>query len=217
MVGLEPSCVAVFRDELFNLYPNDEDAIRLSKQTFLLSEFLRQKAPAFQLPKLYRQAIVHPHCHHSAVMKLEAEEAVLKSIGLSFEIMKSGCCGMAGSFGFETAKYDVSLACGERVLLPSVRHASKDTLIIANGFSCREQIEQQTDRHAMHLAEVVHLALKHGTRGPEANFPEKPYVPATRTMPHWQVATLVGLSALGAATFLQFNGKRSFVSRRKRS
>ncbi|MBV8273903.1 MAG: FAD-binding oxidoreductase, partial [Verrucomicrobia bacterium] len=102
IVGLEPSCTAVFRDELRNLFPNDQDAVRLASQTYTLSEFLEQHAHDFVLPKLYRKAIVHAHCHHRAIMKINAEEAVLKRLGLDYEILDSGCCGMAGSFGFES-------------------------------------------------------------------------------------------------------------------
>jgi hypothetical protein len=167
------------------------------------------------VPKLYRQAIVHAHCHHTAVMKLEAEQATLKSLGLNCEILKSGCCGMAGSFGFEAGKYDVSIACGERVLLPAIRHASKDTLIVANGFSCREQIRQRTDRHALHLAEVIQLALKTGPRGPEGNFPERAYHPVTRTMPLWKMAALLASGILTAAGILQLRRKQPFVKQRR--
>jgi Fe-S oxidoreductase len=117
IVGLEPSCVVAFRDELMNLFPNNEDAIRLRRQTFLLSEFLQKKAAEVKLPPLYRKAIVHAHCHHAAIIKLSDEEAVLKRLGLDYEILDSGCCGMAGSFGYERGKYDVSVRCGERVLL----------------------------------------------------------------------------------------------------
>jgi len=182
IVGLEPSCVAVFREELTNLFPNEEDAIRLSKQTYLLSEFLEQQAPEFKIPKLYRQAVVHAHCHHAAVMKLGAEEKILKALGVNYEVLNSGCCGMAGSFGFEAGKFDVSTACGERVLLPAIRHAAKDTLIVADGFSCREQIQQRTDRHALHLAEVIQIAMTSGPRGSEGNFPERDHVPAVKTI-----------------------------------
>jgi Fe-S oxidoreductase len=175
VIGLEPSCVAVFRDELINLFPNDEDAKRLSQQTFLLSEFLQKKAAHVQLPKLYRKAIVHLHCHHAAIMKSTDEEATLKRLGLDYEILNAGCCGMAGSFGYESGKYEISVKSGERVLLPRVRNAGKDTLIIADGFSCREQIEQLTKRQALHLAEVLQMALYEGPRGPQGNYPEKKY------------------------------------------
>ncbi len=146
VVGLEPSCVAVFRDEMMNLFPMDEDAKRLSANTFILSEFLEKKAPDFRLPKLKRKALVQKHCHHEHVMKFDAENAVLKKLGLDYELLDSGCCGMAGSFGFEAEHYDVSVAVGERRLLPAVRAADADTLIIADGFSCREQIAGLTDR-----------------------------------------------------------------------
>jgi len=159
VVGLEPSCVAVFREELLNLFPNDEDARRLSQQTFLLSEFLVRQAEHYQLPQLQRKALVHGHCHHTALMKLRDEETVLAKLGLDYTILDSGCCGMAGAFGFEKEHYDVSLKVGERVLLPAVRSADMETLIIADGFSCREQITQETDRRALHLAEVIQMAM----------------------------------------------------------
>jgi Fe-S oxidoreductase len=155
--------VAVFRDELGGMLPRDEDAKRLRAQTFLLSEFLERYAPDLRLPTLRRKALVHGHCHHKAIMKMDAEVAVLKKLGLDAELLDSGCCGMAGSFGFERDHYDVSIRAGERVLLPAVRSASPDTLIIADGFSCREQIEQTTDRHALHLAQVLRMALGDGS------------------------------------------------------
>jgi Fe-S oxidoreductase len=159
VVVLEPSCAAVFRDELINLFPQNERAQKLSRQTFLLSEFLETKAQHFQLPQLARKALLHGHCHHKSVMKMSAEEGVLKNMGVDFHAPAPGCCGMAGSFGFEADKYDVSLAIGELELLPAVRKASPDCLIIADGFSCREQIAQCTGRRALHLAEVIQMAL----------------------------------------------------------
>jgi FAD/FMN-containing dehydrogenase/Fe-S oxidoreductase len=160
IVVLEPSCAAVFRDEMLNLFPKDERAQKLSKQIFLLSEFLEKKAPEFVLQKLPRKAIVHGHCHHKSIIKMHAEESVLKRMSLDYEMPAAGCCGMAGSFGFEREKYDVSLSIGELELLPVVRNASADSLIIANGFSCREQIEQCTGRKTLHLAEVIRLAME---------------------------------------------------------
>jgi FAD/FMN-containing dehydrogenase/Fe-S oxidoreductase len=159
MVVLEPSCAAVFRDELLDLFPRDDDALRLSKQTLLLAEFLEQKTPGWQLPKLSGKAIVHGHCHQRAVMGMEDEEKALARLGLDFSLLDSGCCGMAGGFGFEKGHYEVSLKVGERVLLPSVRSAAPDTLILADGFSCREQIAQTTGRQALHVAEVLQMAL----------------------------------------------------------
>ncbi len=173
VVGLEPSCAAVFRDELLNLFPKDQRAQRLAKQTFLLSEFLERYAPDFQLPRLERKAILHGHCHHKSVMKMTDEETVLRKMGVDFTAPSPGCCGMAGSFGFEDDKYEVSLAVGELELLPAVRNAGKDILIVADGFSCREQIAQCTDRHALHLAELIQMALQDGVRGTEGDYPER--------------------------------------------
>ncbi|HYW37310.1 MAG TPA: FAD-binding and (Fe-S)-binding domain-containing protein [Terriglobales bacterium] len=167
IVVLEPSCAAVFRDELTNLFPKDERAQALSKQVFLLSEFLEQRARDFPLPKLPRRALIHGHCHHKAIMKMTAEEAVLERMGIHFTAPAPGCCGMAGAFGFEKEKYKISKAIGELELLPAVRQAPTDWLIVADGFSCREQIAQETDRHALHLAEVLQMALREATETPE--------------------------------------------------
>jgi Fe-S oxidoreductase len=159
IVGLEPSCVAVFRDELVNLFPHDEDAIRLSKQVFTLAELLDRQPPQRPLPRLASPAIVHGHCHQKAVMGLTAEQKVFEALGLQYQVLDSGCCGMAGSFGFTQAHYKTSIQVGELVLLPAVRKADRHTLILADGFSCRQQIEQTTDRRGLHLAEALHLAF----------------------------------------------------------
>jgi FAD/FMN-containing dehydrogenase/Fe-S oxidoreductase len=160
VVVLEPSCASVFRDELLNLFPDDEQAKKLSAQVFLLSEFLEGKGDHSRLPAISRKALVHGHCHQKSVMKMTDEEAILRRLGVDYEMPSPGCCGMAGAFGFEKEKYPVSLAIGELELLPAVRNTPDDWLIIANGFSCREQIRQCTGRHALHLAEVIQLAMK---------------------------------------------------------
>jgi FAD/FMN-containing dehydrogenase/Fe-S oxidoreductase len=175
IVVLEPSCAAVFRDELINLFPQDERAHKLSRQTFLLSEFLEKKAAHFHLPKLPAKALIHGHCHHKSLMRMTDEESVLQKMGIDWSAPAPGCCGMAGSFGFDEEKYDVSMAIGELELLPAVRQAPPDSLIIADGFSCREQIAQCTDRHALHLAEVIATALK-GPLKSDGTYPEKPQV-----------------------------------------
>ena len=159
VVVLEPSCASVFRDELLNLFPDDSRAKKLSGHVFLLSEFLQKKAPDFRVDRLGRKALMHGHCHQKSMMKMTDEEAVLERIGIDFEAPAAGCCGMAGAFGFEKEKYDVSLAIGELELLPAVHNAPADWLIIADGFSCREQIQQCTGRNALHLAEVMQLGL----------------------------------------------------------
>jgi FAD/FMN-containing dehydrogenase/Fe-S oxidoreductase len=159
IVVLEPSCASVFRDELRNLFPKDPRAERLRRQTFLLSEFLDQHAPGYQPPQLRQKILVHGHCHHKAVMKMTSEEGVLRKTGADVKMLDAGCCGMAGPFGFQAEKYSISQAIGERVLLPSVRQADPDTLIVADGFSCREQILQATGRRALHFAEVLEKGL----------------------------------------------------------
>jgi FAD/FMN-containing dehydrogenase/Fe-S oxidoreductase len=161
IVVLEPSCCSVFRDELAGLFPDREDARRLMNQTMLLGEFLESEGKVDRLPRLERSALVQAHCHHSSIMRFGDEQRVLRAMGLDFTKLDSGCCGMAGSFGFEKEKYSVSIAEGERVLLPAVRRAARSTLIIADGFSCREQIAQGTKRTALHLAEVIALAFSH--------------------------------------------------------
>jgi Fe-S oxidoreductase len=125
-----------------------------------LSEFIRREGDRFKLPRLKGKAIVQAHCHHAAIMKFEPELELLRAIGLDVEHPDSGCCGMAGAFGFERRHFEISMRVGERVLLPKVRQASADTIIIADGFSCREQIAQATGREALHLSEVLHLALR---------------------------------------------------------
>jgi Fe-S oxidoreductase len=102
---------------------------------------------------------VHGHCHQKALAGLEGETAVLERLGADYEVLDAGCCGMAGAFGFEKDKYEVSMKVGERVLLPAVRAAGRDVVVMADGFSCREQIAQATDRRALHLADVIALAL----------------------------------------------------------
>ena len=154
LVVLEPACASVFRDELTNLLYKSEQARRLSKQTYLLDELLVERDDG-RWPQVGRKAIVQGHCHHQSILKMDAHRELMKRAGIDFEVLDSGCCGMAGSFGFEKEKYDVSVACGERVLLPAVRSASDDTLVIADGFSCREQIAQCTGRTALHLAQVL--------------------------------------------------------------
>ena len=194
IVGLEPSCVAVFRDELINLFPHDERAHALSRQTFLLSEFLETHAPHLSLPKLNRKALLHGHCHQKSLMKMTAEESVLHRLGVDFQSPAPGCCGMAGSFGFEREKYDISMAIGELELLPAVREAPDDWLIIADGFSCREQIAQGSPRHALHLAEVLQMALNHETPT------DRPYPESARAFRHKaEVSQSIKRAGLGLA------------------
>jgi FAD/FMN-containing dehydrogenase/Fe-S oxidoreductase len=161
IVGLEPSCISVFRDELPRFFPGDPLAGKLSRQALFLTEFLVQTG---NLPagRLEGRAIVHPHCHERASLCLDDDIAVLKATGLDLTVLDAGCCGMAGAFGFERGHFAVSQAVGERVLLPAVRAAAPGTYIITNGFSCREQITQLTGRRVWHVAEVLAQGLARG-------------------------------------------------------
>jgi len=158
---LEPSCASVFRDELLNFFPKDERAQKLAAQTWLLAEGLARYAPEWKPAKQpgSREVLVHGHCHHKALGKIDAEVALLRATGATVKLLDAGCCGMAGPFGFEREKYAVSHQLGERVLLPAVRSAAKETVIVTDGFSCREQIAQGTDRRAVHLAEILAAGL----------------------------------------------------------
>ena len=155
-VVLEPSCASVFRDELTNFFPTNERALRLAKQTFLLSEVLTHQAADYRPPQLAgRQMVLHGHCHQKALMGMQDELSLLQATNAQVSMLDSGCCGMAGPFGFEKEKFEVSQALGERVLLPAVRSAAAETILVTDGFSCREQIRQNSPRHAVHLAEVL--------------------------------------------------------------
>lgn len=155
-IVLEPSCASVFLEELRNFYPRDERAQRLAQQTYLLADFLAEHAPNWQPPALAgRKVVLHGHCHHKSVFNMKAERGLLEQTGAQVTMLDSGCCGMAGPFGFERDKYAVSQTLGERVLLPAVRDADHGTVVVTDGFSCREQIAQGTRRKAVHVAEVL--------------------------------------------------------------
>jgi FAD/FMN-containing dehydrogenase/Fe-S oxidoreductase len=156
-VFLEPSCASVFKDELLELFPSDPRAIRLSQQVWLLADFLAANAGEFMTQRLDgARVLVHGHCHHKAVFGGPASEiALLRKTGASVEPIQAGCCGMAGPFGFEADKFEVSKTIANQDLLPAVAAAGPETMIVADGFSCREQIEQLGHRKALHFAEVL--------------------------------------------------------------
>ncbi len=214
VVGLEPSCVSVFRDELCNLFPHDEDAKRLKLQTYTLAEFLEKEAKDFHYPQLKQTALVHGHCHHHAIMKMDKEEEVLKKIGLDYKVMDSGCCGMAGYFGYEKGEhYEVGLASANRVLLPTIKKADERTLIIADGFSCREMIEQESPRKGMHLAQVLQKALREQNHPLTEQIPEKRYVDGMKLKggkaKKTRMMALLGLTLIAIAiTFYANNNKQ---------
>jgi Fe-S oxidoreductase len=155
VVILEPSCASVFRDELRNLMPEREDAKRLAENVYLLSEFLEKFVPDVLRPNAGSSAMVQFHCHHSSILGRDAEESILSRSGINAETLDAGCCGMAGAFGFEKEHYDVSMKIAEQKLLPKLLEMSKDCAILANGFSCREQIEQSLGVKTLHLAEIL--------------------------------------------------------------
>jgi Fe-S oxidoreductase len=196
-VGAEPSCVAVFKDELVKMRPTDEDAKRLCKQTFHLAEFLVEEG--YEPPRLHRRAVLHEHCHQHATGGIARDRKLLEAMGVEVEVPDSGCCGMAGAWGYERSHYDVSLACGERVLLPKVRNASPEELIVTAGFSCRSQIEQLTDRRALHVAQVIQLARDHGPSGPRTPYPETAASPPPRPSAARRAARAGTVGAVAAA------------------
>ncbi|AEW99599.1 FAD-binding and (Fe-S)-binding domain-containing protein [Streptantibioticus cattleyicolor] len=157
VVGMEPSCLAVFKDELGKLLPHDDDAARLTRNAYHFAEFF----DAFDIepPKLDGTALLWGHCHQRATGGMDADQRLLERMGLEVDNLKGGCCGLAGSWGFESGKYRISMDCGEQALLPAVREADPDTLVVADGFSCKTQIEDAgTGRRALHLAQVMALA-----------------------------------------------------------
>jgi FAD/FMN-containing dehydrogenase/Fe-S oxidoreductase len=156
-IFLEPSCASVFKDELLELFPNDSHAQLLSRQVWLLADWLAAKAPEWATGRLIgAHILLHGHCHHKAVFGGPVSEiALLRQAGATVEPIQAGCCGMAGPFGFEADKFEVSKTIAQDGLLPAVESAGPMTLIVADGFSCREQIAQFSSRQAMHFAEVL--------------------------------------------------------------
>jgi FAD/FMN-containing dehydrogenase/Fe-S oxidoreductase len=156
-IFLEPSCASVFKDELLQLFPNNARAQQLSKQVWLLADFLAARSPDLIAGQLSgAHILLHGHCHHKAVFGGPGNEiALLRKAGATVEPIPAGCCGMAGPFGFEVDKFEVSKKIAEDGLLPAIRSAGPMTIIVAGGFSCREQISQLGHRDTMHFAEVL--------------------------------------------------------------
>jgi FAD/FMN-containing dehydrogenase/Fe-S oxidoreductase len=174
IVGLEPSCVAVFKDELGKLLPHDDDARRLAQSTYHFAEFFERFD--VEPPRLERKAFVWGHCHHKATGGIDPEVELLEKMGVEVETLQAGCCGLAGSWGFEAGHHEVSMTCGEQGLLPKVRELDEETIVVADGFSCKTQIEQGgTGRRALHVAQVLKLAREHGASGPAGAKPERLY------------------------------------------
>jgi Fe-S oxidoreductase len=187
----------VFKDELRKMRPHDEDARRLAQQTYHLAEFLQQEG--YQPPPLARKAVLHEHCHQHATGGIDPDKQLLEAMGVEVEVPDSGCCGMAGAWGYERGHYDVSMACGERVLLPKVREAAADALVVTAGFSCRSQIEHASDRRALHVAQVIQLARDYGAEGPAGPFPERSVAGKPRASTRRRTTALAALTAAGIA------------------
>ncbi|WP_393054908.1 FAD-binding and (Fe-S)-binding domain-containing protein [Streptomyces sp. LN549] len=166
VVGLEPSCTATLRSDLPELLDGNTDARALARATVTLAELLVRHAPDWQPPHIEATSISQTHCHQHATSGFSADSALLLAMGVDNSSLDSGCCGLAGNFGFERGHYEVSVAAGEQVLLPAVRAAAPDTVVLADGFSCRTQIAQRTDRHGTHLAELIARALPSHRPGP---------------------------------------------------
>jgi FAD/FMN-containing dehydrogenase/Fe-S oxidoreductase len=156
-IFLEPSCASVFKDELLELFPGDPRAQRLSEQVWLLADFLAARAPGFVPGRLDgAHILLHGHCHHKAVFGGPVSEiALLRQAGAKVELIQAGCCGMAGPFGFEADKFEVSKTIANQGLLPAIRSAGPTTIVVTDGFSCREQIEQLAHTKTLHFAEVL--------------------------------------------------------------
>jgi Fe-S oxidoreductase len=196
VVGLEPSCTAVFRSDAFELFPGDQDVRRLRAQTVTLAELLTEHSPGYRPPQLDAKAIAQVHCHQHAVMGWDADQKLLKAAGVDAEHLDSGCCGLAGNFGFEKGHLAVSEACAERVLLPRVREAPSDTAVLADGFSCRTQIHQldSNGREGIHLAELLASAL--------GDDPVRPRPPGRAGL---LTGVSIGAAALGVAFSRRFS------------
>lgn len=156
---LEPSCAAALRVDLPELLPDDPDVRALGAAVRTFAETLTQHAPDWPPPRVYGHGLVQTHCHQHAVLGRDADDQLLDAALESREMLDSGCCGLAGNFGFEQGHYDVSMACAERRLLPAVR-ADGDAYVLADGFSCRTQIHHGSGRQALHLAELLRIGLQ---------------------------------------------------------
>ncbi|HWB86712.1 MAG TPA: FAD-linked oxidase C-terminal domain-containing protein [Bryobacteraceae bacterium] len=195
LVALEPSCLAVFRDEMLDLLPHDEDAKRLHGQAFTLAEFLMRHD--YRPPQLDRAVVVQGHCHQKAIIGLDAEKKLFDAMGVRAEVLDDGCCGMAGSFGFEKEKYDLSMKVYEHELGPELRQISKDTLLLADGFSCKTQIQQAAGRKPLHLAQLLRLAKRTDQSAAGDDYPELGH--PEYSVPSWARNGAILLGTAGAA------------------
>ena len=211
---LEPSCAATFRSDLKELFPDDLDVEKLRTQTVTLAELLHAHTPGWTPPQVDRTAHMQTHCHHHAVLGVKADTALLQDVGVDLDVLDSGCCGLAGNFGFEKGHYEVSEACAERVLMPAVRAAGQHDVILADGFSCRTQVSQGNShgRQPVHLAELLRAGLRgddHSAR-PENTWADRPATPSktARMLALAGTVAAVAGGTVAAATVLSGLAKR---------
>ncbi|MFE9451002.1 FAD-binding and (Fe-S)-binding domain-containing protein [Streptomyces sp. NPDC006739] len=200
VIGLEPSCTAVFRSDAPELMPDDQDVRRMAGQVRTFAEHLVHHAPdGWRPPAPARRAVVQTHCHQHAVLGFDADRELMRRAHLDADVLDEGCCGLAGNFGFERGHHEVSMAVGELGVLPSVRAAAPGSLVLADGFSCRTQIEQgDTGRRALHLAEALALALDGNL---PSDFPERLATrpPEPSRTARWTATAAASAAALTAA------------------
>ncbi len=213
IVGLEPSCTAVFRSDMKDLLPETESVDIVAEKVVTLAELLHDHTPGWTPPSSDRHAIIQLHCHQHAVLGNDSDMAILQDMGMTPEHLKSGCCGLAGNFGFQPGHLDVSQKCAERVMLPAVRSADGETVVMADGFSCRTQIHEfdSNGRDAVHLAEVLRAALRDETHDPairpEHQWSERPQPPTRRT--RFASLAVFGVGAAAAAAVVRRTGRRT--------
>jgi Fe-S oxidoreductase len=196
---MEPSCLAVFKDEITKILPHDDDARRLYRHAYHFAEFFEKFD--IEPPTLEGKALMWGHCHHNATGGMSAEQSLLEKMGLEVDQPEGGCCGLAGSWGFESGKYDISMDCGEQALLPAVRDAKKTTYVVADGFSCKTQIKDAgTGRRALHVAQLMKIAREDADKGTARRIEKKASAALPKPPLHKRAARLAVVSAAGAAT-----------------
>jgi Fe-S oxidoreductase len=163
IIGLEPSCLLTLRDEYLYLLPNDPRPAKIAEHAVMFEEFVTSRMETgdwrLKIEEKPGNILLHGHCHQKSLVGTGPSKKLLGLTGATVTEVDSGCCGMAGSFGYEAEHYDVSLKMGERRLLPAVREQAADTLVVAAGVSCRAQIAHGTGRRALHPAEVLRNAF----------------------------------------------------------
>ena len=172
IVGLEPSCTALFRSDALQLLPDDPLARAAAAAFRTFAEVVTAAEPGWEPPAQRLRALAQVHCHQHAELGFGADRRVLESLGVELEVLDAGCCGMAGSFGFEREHYDVSVRCADAGLLSAVRVADPAVTVLADGFSCRTQIRQLTSRQPVHLASLVARLLERRAAPSDSGAPQ---------------------------------------------